>query len=277
MSGVWFAGGIVEYDANTWAMVYLNTDGTMEYATAAKAAPHTWTKAAADNPILSPAGAGTLRGCAVIKDGATYHVLYDTVGQICYASGDALNNLTKYDADDTPVFSGQGSDWESFVRHPALIKVGSTYHMFYDGRDTNATSAFGAIGHATSSDMITWARDAGNPVIDTGVNWEATDTGAPGIILHEGLYYLFYAGYDNYGNPTTHWIGYATSSSIDGPWTKADDNPVIWTGMDAALFDNEIVTAPIPAIMGDAFVVYYTGKKATAVYAIGYATWTAAP
>lgn len=47
----------------------------------------------------------------------------------------------------------------------------------------------------------------------------------PDILKHNGVYYLFFSA-NNYG--TEHYcIGYATSDSPTGPFTKAKDNPVL--------------------------------------------------
>lgn len=50
-------------------------------------------------------------------------------------------------------------------------------------------------------------------------------TEGPYILKHNGIYYLVYSA-NHFENPN-YGIGYATSSSPVGPWTKYDGNPII--------------------------------------------------
>ena len=61
---------------------------------------------------------------------------------------------------------GAGAWDESHVLNPCVLKLGaSSYRMYYNG--ISAASVYG-IGTATSSDGITWVKDAGNPIIGLG-------------------------------------------------------------------------------------------------------------
>lgn len=53
--------------------------------------------------------------------------------------------------------------------------------------------------------------------------WPVTE--GPSIIKHNGVYYLFYTAND-YRNPD-YAVGYATSASPLGPWTKYSGNPIL--------------------------------------------------
>jgi beta-xylosidase len=59
--------------------------------------------------------------------------------------------------------------------------------------------------------------------------WEAANVGSPTVEgpameLHNGTYYLFYSG----GNwRAAYGMGYATSSSPTGPFTKSPSNPIL--------------------------------------------------
>jgi predicted GH43/DUF377 family glycosyl hydrolase len=262
---------IVEYDATTWAMFYCNpATWNLEYATAPKSDPHNWTKDAVNNPILVEA-AKNIRGHAVIKEGSTFHILYDRVGEISYAYGSDLTNLTKYDSGN-PVFEGQGSDWEEFVRHPALIKVGSTYHLYYDGRKTSAAGSNGGIGHATSADLITWVRDAGNnPILSpAGGGWENEDVTTPSIAYFNSKYNLFYAGYDGSGAPFPHLIGYATSPGLTG-FTRNPSNFVLEP--EGVGWEESAITAPSIFQENGNVHIYYSGNNSDgSASSIGYAT-----
>lgn len=55
------------------------------------------------------------------------------------------------------------------------------------------------------------------------VPWKVAE--GPTVIKHKGIYYLFYSAND-FRNPD-YAVGYATSSSPLGPWTKSTQNPII--------------------------------------------------
>jgi beta-xylosidase len=59
----------------------------------------------------------------------------------------------------------------------------------------------------------------------SGAQWPVTE--APEMLKHKNLYYLFYTAND-FRSPAYN-VGYATSSSPLGPWTKYTGNPLIRT------------------------------------------------
>ena len=58
------------------------------------------------------------------------------------------------------------------------------------------------------------------------VDWTVSE--GPAIIKHEGLYYFIYSAND-FRNPD-YAVGYATSKSPLGPWTKSPGNPIFDKG-----------------------------------------------
>ena len=75
----------------------------------------------------------------------------------------------------------------------------------------------------------------GEPVdlgMENDEGWERNVIEAPTIWLHEGTYYLFYSAND-YGSPN-YAVGYATSEDLDGPYTDAEENPILVSAGDAA-------------------------------------------
>jgi len=261
---------IVELDNDTWAMLYVPSDtDDVRFATSPKSDPHNWTDSL-DNPIIVP-NSGDFRGVGVVKDGSTFRILYDTLGQLCYAYGDDLTNLTKHSANDSPVFSGLGTGWEQWVRLPGLYKIGSTYHLFYDGRQDTATGEIGAIGHATSTDMINWIRDENNPIIEPGdYPFEASDVNSPELVVIDGSYYLFYGGYMGGGTPYYHDIGYAETDINLQTFTKQG---VVLTRGPVGGWDNVAVQGPTFLQNETGTYLYYFGKDGPNG-GIGYATLT---
>lgn len=59
--------------------------------------------------------------------------------------------------------------------------------------------------------------------IISGSKWPVTE--APSMLKQNGVYYLFYTGND-FRSPAYN-VGYATSTSPLGPWTKNKNNPII--------------------------------------------------
>ena len=263
---------IVEQNSTTWAMLYVDdVSWNVEYATAPKSDPHNWTKQAGDNPIIVEAGFD-IRGVSAFKEGNTFRVYYDdgsVSGVINYAYGTSLASLTKYAGN--PVLSGDGVGWEVYVRHPWVIKVGVTYHMFYDGRNTAPAGWDGGIGHATSTDRVTWVRDsANNPLLSPqGAGWESSDVGAPSVAFINNRFYMAYDGYDGTGAPWPHMIGLAVSDDLS-TWTRDSDNPVI--GYAGRTWNAIMTSTPSLTLYDDDLYIYFHGRDLSLVSDIGYAT-----
>lgn len=68
--------------------------------------------------------------------------------------------------------------------------------------------------------------------------WERDVVEAPTLIFRDGTYYLFYTG--NGYNTRNYAVGYATSDSLLGPYTDAEENPILET------------TAPVGSPAGEA-------------------------
>jgi beta-xylosidase len=62
--------------------------------------------------------------------------------------------------------------------------------------------------------------------------WEGGVIEAPQIVVHDGRYYMFFSGNDfasgNYA------VGYATADSLEGPYTDAEENPILFTDFTSA-------------------------------------------
>ena len=57
------------------------------------------------------------------------------------------------------------------------------------------------------------------------LTWEGFINEGPGLIMHEGVYYLMYSG--NSVNRPAYSLGYATADSPMGPFTKYEQNPIL--------------------------------------------------
>lgn len=101
----------------------------------------------------------------VWKEGSTWYMLYTgnaTTNAIGLATAsNPLGPWTKYASN--PVMEGTAATWDSTgVENYGVIKVGSTYYLYYNTLSGVGTSR--QTGIATSTDLITWTKDAANPI-----------------------------------------------------------------------------------------------------------------
>jgi uncharacterized repeat protein (TIGR01451 family) len=163
-----------------------------------------------------------------------------------------------------PVFTtGTSGSWDELgVSHPSVIKVGSTYMMWYAGDDgTNPTR----IGLATSPNGIDWTRELTNPILSPTSAWEEMGVSRPSVLLDGSVYKMWYTGVNNAG---TIRIGYATSP--DGiNWQKYGGNAVLGEGA-ADSWDDEDVSSPTVIKVGNTYHMWYGGYDGS-TYRIGHA------
>lgn len=86
------------------------------------------------------------------------------------------------------------------------------------------------ISHASSLDLVNWtawntalAPRHGENVFDRDFVW------APCVVKKDGYYWMFYTGVNHPGWPyyQQQQIGLARATSLDGPWTRLQDGPVL--------------------------------------------------
>ncbi|HEX7195715.1 MAG TPA: glycoside hydrolase family 43 protein [Candidatus Limnocylindria bacterium] len=82
--------------------------------------------------------------------------------------------------------------------------------------------------------------------------WEGGVVEAPTIHFHDGTYYLFYSA-NNYAGPD-YAVGYATSSSLTGPYQDAEENPILATEGTAIGPGHQTIIADRD---GDLWLVYH--------------------
>lgn len=199
----------------------------------------TWSAA---TTVLTPGAAGAWDDAgvyvdSVIYDGGVFKMWYTgrqtspppTKNAIGYATSPDGTTWTKH-AGNPVLMVGAPADWDGqFVREAAVVKMGSTYHMWYAG--TAAWPAF-SIGYATSPDGLAWTKNAGNPVLGPGApgSWDDATVYGPQVVHDGGYFHMWYSGGD--GSTNNVWVlGYAASCDADGvTWTREAANPVIGLG-----------------------------------------------
>jgi len=167
----------------------------------------------------------------VLKEGETYRMWLSggdpsdsgrIVVQIYHATS---SDGTHWKIDPQPIVrTGPAKSWDDTrIETPSVVKVGSTYHMYYTGMDlAGSKNAVSSIGHATSPDGIHWTKDPANPVL-TGhgdkSKWGFKGAGEPGVVYDNrtGTFFLYYTSMriSSDGKENGH-IGVLLATSKDG-------------------------------------------------------------
>lgn len=95
----------------------------------------------------------------------------------------------------TPVLSNLNQDWASKgVETPSVVLFKGLYHMFFTGYKTNTHSDF-RIGHATSSDGISWNITNNFILGPTGTitDFNGASTAEPGAVVFNNKIFLYFS------------------------------------------------------------------------------------
>ena len=90
---------------------------------------------------------------------------------------------------------GREGEWDSWaVMSMTVVKVGETFHLYYEGGLTGCGDL--QVGHATSTDGLVWVKDPCNPVLQPGKTgeWDAGATWDPFVIYEDGVFKMWYGG-----------------------------------------------------------------------------------
>lgn len=240
--------------------------GALTPATEAALAPgqaDAWDSKAVHAPsvVRLPTGqAGTPKEYLLWYDGADRFDPYSGWAIGLATSGDGVHWERR---PDNPVLRpGLPGSWDgASVHDPRVVWDGRRFLMWYSGYE----GARWRIGLALSEDGVSWAKHAGNPVLEPGPpgSWDEASVAYSSVVLKDGRYRMWYQGGDSAGA----WrIGYATS--VDGVhWSKSDRNPVLAPGHKGS-WDAERVFTPHVLLWGSGYLMLYTGGPGAG---IGYA------
>lgn len=165
---------------------------------------------------------------------------------------------------------GSGAFDEGKVGPLQIVKMGAAdYRMWYEG--LNSAFNLAKVGYATSTDGTSWTKYGSNPVFTATETWENSEV-CPGTVLWDAAAGVFKMWYHGGFNSQPRKIGYATST--DGiSWTRGNGSlPVLEPGA-ASSWDESSVADACVIRMGPAdYRMWYLGKNAANVEAVGYAT-----
>lgn len=193
----------------------------------------------------------------VLNNGSTYEMYYGGIASGVYQIGHATSpEGLVWTKDSQPVLSpGIIGEWDAGgIAGPHILYDGTNYKMWYNGKNTGGLRA---IGYATSTDGISWTKDASNPVLDRTLGeWDFGGVAYPNIIFEDDSYHFWYTGMGNGG--IGDWEkGYATSTDgID--WTKYAENPVLNAGPE--LYDYRGLWASSTLYEDGVYKMWYVGS-----------------
>ncbi|HPC82305.1 MAG TPA: hypothetical protein P5234_02380 [Thermoanaerobaculaceae bacterium] len=203
---------------------------------------------------------------AVLVEGGVFKMWYTgrgtsgPVNQIGYATSSDGVAWTKYPGNPIMTVGGAGA-WDSArVREATVVRLGSTYHMWYAGTQSHPVYR---IGYATSPDGLTWTKHPANPVLSAGPAgaWDDDTVYAPQVVHHGGTFHMWYSAGD--GTTPQNWqIGYATSCDQDGvAWVKDPANPVLGIGANPSWECGDSVDFNFVFNDGGVWTMYYSGAS----------------
>jgi len=131
-----------------------------------------------------------------------------TDGIIWEALPDALNKNTEKAFDNQGIWTG------SIVQHDDV------WHMFYTGIDQESKGRIQRIGHATSTDLVSWNRTSNEPILTAQSPWYATEETDPKneepfrdpwVFQYENKWHMLITARDSVGDGT---MAHATSENL---------------------------------------------------------------
>jgi predicted GH43/DUF377 family glycosyl hydrolase len=282
-SGEWDAEyvypGSVIYNDTTYHIWYTggidNDTSRIGHATSPDGV--TWTKDP-NNPVLDVGPNGTWDESSMFGGGA---LVIDSIFHLWYTGHTGLVNNANFlighatstdgvtwtkDTNNPVLDVGPDGEWDdTWISAGSVVYDGSEYHMWYSAWNGGSESV--RIGHATSSDAVTWTKDANNPVLTyEAAKWDYPRVDFPAVVFDGTSYHMWYSG----GEYTAWQIGYATSE--DGStWAKHDNNPVLLHGPSGSWDEDMVASCVVMDSSGVKYKMWYFGNKTNATGGVGYA------
>lgn len=169
----------------------------------------------------------------------------------------------------TQIFEGSGvtgSVDENGTTGSVWYYENGTYYLFYIGLTTTGyEGGEKTICLATSTSLTgPWTR-RGAMVSKAGAGWRANAVWHVSVVKRAGIYYMFF---NATASDSKEKIGYATATSLLGPWTVDDVNsPLLVQGTNAREWDNGLNGDPHVRRIGDMWVMDYYSTS------IGGSSW----
>lgn len=148
-----------------------------------------------ENDMLSPG--------RLLKVDGRYVCAWHAYPSAGYEEGPAViglafsKDLMHWERTPPILFPQDGAPWEKGgLYKPYLIKEGGTYYLFYNAK-TKGKPWVEQTGLATSTDLKTWKRHPGSPLIsngEPGKSWDSRFASDPVVMRHGKQWAMFYFG-----------------------------------------------------------------------------------
>jgi hypothetical protein len=117
------------------------------------------------------------------------------------------DDLLHWELTDPILFPADGAPWEhGGLYRPNLVEQDGTFYLFYNAKTDRLPKAQGGGWHeqsgvATSRDLKTWTRYAGNPILTNGGpdSRDARFASNPFVVRYKHLWGMYYFGFDQRG------------------------------------------------------------------------------
>jgi predicted GH43/DUF377 family glycosyl hydrolase len=257
---------VLKEGPTTYRMWYeaVGANGLTTIALATSTDGLTWTK---QGTVLSSGGSTSWERDEVspnfmLVEGGVYKLWYHGGGyfmggqgtrygaaRVGYATSPDGMTWTKYAGNPVLDIGPSGAFDDEQVAEPRITKIGTTYRMYYTGRNTSSKRQ--SLGMATSTDGISWTKDSRNPILDSN-RWGNFWGGA--FFYENGLWLLWHA--DEAGGSHMNFMW-----SRDGiAWTDGTQNPVLVRNSTANSADSGLVGDSVSGYRdGNSYRILYTG------------------
>jgi hypothetical protein len=275
-------------DGRIFKMWY-ESSGTTKLYYAESADGLTWSQYSG-NPITLPGATGGAFGPRVVKVGITYYLyctsaLYGVPIKV-YTCSDGLSWALQNANAVALGVSGFDSAGVGQL-NVAGIASGTWYGYYWGAQTTSASTVEYYQGLVTSTDLIDWSKDGGNPVaafdggtLANGQTWNGAS--ALGFIAVGGKYYAygqvvpnsFPAAVPQLPNDLMMW----SATSPAGPWTALGFFPYYRTVADEGVgsLNGQVADPCIMSALGNVYLFYTAGTGNGATYnvnlAVAYST-----
>ncbi|MEN8224650.1 MAG: T9SS type A sorting domain-containing protein [Bacteroidota bacterium] len=243
------------------------------------AQPNDWTKYE-ENPVLSSPlwGEGAFYSAVLYEDNI-YKIWYSSVDgsstSVAYAeSDDGINWVISLKKE---IEGNEGGSWQTYKGPGTVLRVNDTLRMWYTG-SSDGFNIDMAVGYAYYDESLEDWIVAEDPVLEgTSGTWDAQGVVGPAVYFNDGVYHMWFHGFEGPSLYADCGIGHATSTNgVD--WEK-DPLPVMNTGPSGSFYNTWNISDCVQYLCDeDGICQYYLwfsgwdGIQSPFNFRIGYAT-----
>jgi len=170
--------------------------------------------------------------------------------------------------------SGIGYEKGCTRRDPSdVLKVGSTYYVYYTKVYGRAPGYWGSLWYATSTDEgFSWKEQG--EILGLGKNgcFDSQATFTPNILYAEGKYWLYYTGvkptpgnekgeFENNSTTDITALGLAVADSPAGPFFRLSNEPILRVSPEPEKFDSYRIDDASLLYRNGLYWLYYKGRS----------------